>query len=78
MKSQSRSTKIHFEMASITEKELLLQIFDHVVPFADSIGMNEQVSSLSAITYKEIALLTGSFPHFDLYADVSSVIEVIS
>lgn len=43
MEKQSKFTKIHFEMASITEKNLLLRILDLVVPFADSLGMNEQV-----------------------------------
>lgn len=43
MEKQSKFTKIHFEMASITEKNLLLRILDLIVPFADSLGMNEQV-----------------------------------
>lgn len=30
-------------MASITEPTLLFNIMDNVMPFADSLGMNEQV-----------------------------------
>lgn len=51
MKSQQKSTKIHFEMASITEQELLTHIFDHVLPFADSLGMNEQVQGIDDIFF---------------------------
>lgn len=38
-----RSTKIHFEMASYTEEKLLNLVKEDIVPFSDSLGMNEQV-----------------------------------
>lgn len=41
--ARSRSTTlIHFEMASYVEMELVQQLFEHIVPYVDSIGMNEQ------------------------------------
>lgn len=43
MVSMPASTQIHFEMASFAEPELLQQLTNHVVPYADSLGMNEQV-----------------------------------
>ncbi|XP_053686354.1 ADP-dependent glucokinase [Sabethes cyaneus] len=42
MQSQSSDTLIHFEMASFVELELLELLLQHVVPYSDSIGMNEQ------------------------------------
>ena len=36
------STRVHFEMASITEEQFLRDILDIVVPYVDSLGMNEQ------------------------------------
>lgn len=36
------STLIHFEMASYVEMALVRLLFRHIIPFADSIGMNEQ------------------------------------
>lgn len=40
--SQSESTLLHFEMASYVEIELLRLLSKHVIPYVDSIGMNEQ------------------------------------
>lgn len=36
------SVKVHFEMASITEEILLKELMEYVIPYADSLGMNEQ------------------------------------
>ena len=36
------NTLIHFEMASFAEKTLIQTIIDDVIPYSDSIGMNEQ------------------------------------
>jgi len=44
MISMAPSTQIHFEMASFAELELLKQLTKFVVPYSDSMGMNEQVS----------------------------------
>jgi ADP-dependent glucokinase len=43
MVAQSPSTRVHFEMASFVEAELLHQLTQYITPYADSLGMNEQV-----------------------------------
>ena len=35
-------TRVHFELASFVDDEILLNIKESVIPFSDSIGMNEQ------------------------------------
>lgn len=50
---QPESTKIHFEMASFTEAEMIYELFNTIIPFADSLGMNEQ----------EIAILYNTWYH---------------
>ena len=35
-------TKIHFEMASFVDDSMLSEIKKNIIPYADSIGMNEQ------------------------------------
>lgn len=42
MNGADPSTLIHFEMASFVEIELLQELMVNVIPFADSLGMNEQ------------------------------------
>ncbi|XP_071440863.1 ADP-dependent glucokinase [Hetaerina americana] len=42
MLSVSEDTRVHFEMASFSEFELMEQLVQYIVPFADSLGMNEQ------------------------------------
>ena len=42
MTSADSSTLIHFEMASFVEIELLQELLKTVIPYSDSIGMNEQ------------------------------------
>jgi len=46
MAVQSPNTRVHFEMASFAEAELLYQLTQHVIPYADSLGMNEQVKEI--------------------------------
>lgn len=43
MQSQPEFTKVHFEMASVSEKILLMKMIKFIVPYANSLGMNEQV-----------------------------------
>lgn len=43
MFSMGPDTQVHFEMASFAELDLLKQLTKYVVPYADSLGMNEQV-----------------------------------
>lgn len=42
MMSQKPSTLIHFEMASYVETKLVLDLTETIIPYSDSLGMNEQ------------------------------------
>ena len=42
LRSLPSTTRIHFEMASFTELQLLSDLVKYVMPYADSMGMNEQ------------------------------------
>lgn len=42
LKETPRSTLLHFEMASFSEVAMMESILTHVIPFVDSLGMNEQ------------------------------------
>ena len=42
MKELPVNTLSHFEMASFTEESLLKELVDKVLPYCDSLGMNEQ------------------------------------
>jgi hypothetical protein len=46
MAIQSPDTRVHFEMASFAEAQLLYQLTQYVIPYADSLGMNEQVNEI--------------------------------
>ena len=58
------STKIHFEMASFAEERLLLEIIEYIIPYADSLGMNEQelADLCSMFQYGNISLASDPFP----------------
>ena len=40
--AQPESTLIHFEMASFSEVKMMKALLDYVIPYSDSLGMNEQ------------------------------------
>jgi ADP-dependent glucokinase len=42
LEQQPMDVMIHFEMASFTDKALLSELTNYVLPYTDSIGMNEQ------------------------------------
>ena len=65
MKEQDiEKTRIHFEMASFVDKSLLEELTTLVVPFADSLGMNEQeLPNLhSMIVHGNVSLVSDSNP----------------
>lgn len=64
MIAQPRNTLIHFEMASYVEKDLLSLIEKNILPYTDSIGMNEQeVANLNRKLSKDtVASATDSNP----------------
>lgn len=64
MMERPSTTRIHFEMASFAEDKLLFELCDLVVPFADSLGMNEQeIANLyNTMYYGNISLVANSTP----------------
>lgn len=58
------STKIHFEMASITEETLLNELLEYVIPYADSLGMNEQelANLCSMLEFGNITIISDPYP----------------
>lgn len=59
-----QATKIHFEMASITEERLMSELMEYVLPYADSIGMNEQelANLCSFIEHGNVTLVSDPYP----------------
>lgn len=58
------TTRIHFEMASFTEERLMLELIEHVIPYADSLGMNEQelADLCSMYEHGNITVASDPFP----------------
>ena len=58
------STKVHFEMASFSEERFMKDLLTYVLPYADSIGMNEQeLANLhSLLEYGNITIVSDSNP----------------
>lgn len=71
MTDRSASTKIHFEMASFVEDKLLFELCDTIIPFADSLGMNEQeIANLyNTMYYGNISLVANSTPRIATVLD---------
>ncbi len=65
MRAQDASaTRIHFEMASFVDESLLKELTEEVIPYADSLGMNEQElpNLYSMLKYGNITLASDSNP----------------
>ncbi|PSN36343.1 ADP-dependent glucokinase [Blattella germanica] len=64
MKAQASKTRIHFEMASFAEIEMLQLLTDYVIPYADSLGMNEQelTNLYNMMEYGNISIVSDSNP----------------
>ncbi|CAH2230112.1 ADP-dependent glucokinase [Pararge aegeria] len=62
--SQPLNTLSHFEMASYVDLELLLHLTTKILPYVDSVGMNEQeLSNLnSVLEYGKVIVVTDSNP----------------
>ncbi|XP_067011429.1 ADP-dependent glucokinase [Anabrus simplex] len=71
MIDQSQKTRIHFEMASFVEEELLKQLADGIIPYADSLGMNEQelANLYNTVLYGNISLVADSNPRVAIVLD---------
>lgn len=64
MSSQPISTRVHFEMASFVDETLLQDLTEFVIPYADSLGMNEQElpNLQSMLMYGNISVVSDSNP----------------
>ena len=58
------SVKVHFEMASITEEKLLIQLLEYVIPYSDSLGMNEQelANLCSMLEFGNVTIASDPYP----------------
>ena len=64
LSSLPSSVKIHFEMASFTEERLLNELLEYVVPYADSLGMNEQelANLCSMLEFGNVTIVSDPYP----------------
>lgn len=64
IKSLPYHTKIHFEMASFTEEKLLKDLQEYIIPYVDSLGMNEQEldNLYNLYEYGNISYVSNSTP----------------
>lgn len=71
MKMNSPGVKVHFEMASFTDEKLLKQIVTNIIPFVDSLGMNEQeLPNLRSIfAVGNITLVSDAYPRTAVVLD---------
>ncbi|CAG9788396.1 unnamed protein product [Diatraea saccharalis] len=62
--SQPATTLTHFEMASYVDLELLLHLTSKVLPYVDSVGMNEQelTNLCSILEHGEVSIVADSNP----------------
>jgi ADP-dependent glucokinase len=71
LKMNQPSVKVHFEMASFTDVKLMTQIVNDIIPFVDSLGMNEQeLPNLRSIfTVGNVTLVSDSYPRTAVVLD---------
>ncbi|XP_063596795.1 ADP-dependent glucokinase-like [Penaeus indicus] len=71
MSSLPFTTRIHFEMASFTDTDLLNDLMDYVVPYSDSLGMNEQElpNLYSMMKYGNVSLVSDFNPRVAVVLD---------
>ena len=64
LKDLPMTSKVHFEMASFTEKELLQEILNNTILYSDSLGMNEQElpNLVSLLEGKNVTFVAHSHP----------------
>eukprot|EP00090_Calanus_glacialis_P003679 TRINITY_DN12703_c0_g1_i1.p1 TRINITY_DN12703_c0_g1~~TRINITY_DN12703_c0_g1_i1.p1 ORF type:complete len:472 (-),score=200.45 TRINITY_DN12703_c0_g1_i1:713-2128(-) len=82
MASMDKDTRVHFEMASFVDESLLAELTEHIIPQADSLGMNEQeLPNLhSLLTKGEVTTMADSNPRIaevlDQMREVYSILSV--
>lgn len=80
IKSLPRKTKIHFEMASFTEEALIKNLQEYIIPYVDSIGMNEQelANLYSVYKYGNISFVSDSRPRVAVVLDhMRSIFKIL-
>jgi len=82
MADMDENTRVHFEMASFVDESLLAELTEHIIPQADSLGMNEQeLPNLhSLLTKGEVTTMADSNPRIaevlDQMREVYSILSV--
>jgi len=82
MAAMDKDTRVHFEMASFVDESLLAELTEHIIPQADSLGMNEQeLPNLhSLLTKGEVTTMADSNPRIavvlDQMREVYSILSV--
>lgn len=71
MKKQPDNIPIHFEMASYSDENLLRNLVENIIPYADSLGMNEQElpNLFHMMKYGNITLVAESRPRIAVILD---------
>ncbi|XP_054723956.1 ADP-dependent glucokinase-like, partial [Uloborus diversus] len=71
MAKQPNNVRIHFEMASFSDETLLKNLVENIIPFADSLGMNEQElpNLYQMMKYGNVSLLAESRPRIAAVLD---------
>lgn len=66
------STLIHFEMASFVETELVNELLENIIPYSDSLGMNEQEidNLVHMLETKKISLSADANPRISTTLDM--------
>ncbi|CAN7993085.1 unnamed protein product [Ixodes pacificus] len=81
MKEADPAVPLHFEMASYTDPTLLHELAEHVLPYSDSVGMNEQElpNLLSILKYGNVSYVADSYPRvatvLDMMRDVYGLMQ---
>jgi len=72
MAAMSSEVRVHFEMASFVDSSLLVELTSHILPQADSLGMNEQeLPNLhSLLTKGEVSVVSDSNPRIAVMLDM--------
>jgi len=81
MAAMDEETRVHFEMASFVDESLLTELTEHIIPQADSLGMNEQeLPNLhSLLTKGEVTTMADSNPRIaDVLDQMREVYSILS
>ena len=65
-------TKIHFELASFVDDSTLSEIKKNIIPYTDSIGMNEQEQRF--VNERKISIHYTNYRCFQLYVKIQVLI----